>query len=164
MSLWMVRGDKYGQQQNMALEKSIAYHFSRVSDLSKATSREAVLELMRKERPDEKEGRLVSWARQLFTFAHRIQKDDLVAMPLRSSPQIAVGHVMGPYQYRTDLGDVHHTLPVEWLRVDIPRTAFSQDLLYSLGAFMTICQIQRNNAEDRVREILKGNKDPGFDE
>ena len=30
---------------------------------------------------------------------------------------------------------------------------FDQDLLYSLGAFMTICRITRNNGEQRIRAI-----------
>jgi len=158
----MVRGDRYGQYQELALEKGFAYHFSPLPDLSKATSPEAIVELLRKENPDGKENQLVNWARQLFATSHRIKKGDLVAMPLRNKPQIAVGRVTESYNYRSDLGDVHHTLPVEWLKQDIPRTAFGQDLLYSFGAFMTVCQIQRNNAEPRVREILKGKKDPGF--
>ena len=82
-------------------------------------------------------------------------------LPFKSRPQIAIGRVSGSYEYRTDLGDAHHTRRVEWLRTDIPRTSFGQDLLYSLGAFMTVCQIQRNNAEERVHAILEGKTDPG---
>jgi restriction system protein len=164
MSLWMVRGDKYGQHQRLALDNGIVYHASSVPDLSARTSREFVLELLRTTHPEGKEAQLRNWAAQLYAFAHRLEKGDLVAMPLRSTPQVAVGRVKGAYEYRTDLGDVHHTRPVEWLREDIPRTAFAQDLLYFLGAFMTVCQIQRNNAEERVLEILKDNKDPGPDD
>ena len=29
----------------------------------------------------------------------------------------------------------------------MPRTAFEQDLLHSFGAFMTVCNISRNDAE-----------------
>ena len=83
-------------------------------------------------------------------------------MPLRAKPQIAIGRSTGAYKYSKDIGEVYHTISVEWIRVDILRTAFGQDLLYSFGAFMTVCQIQRNNAEARVLEIMKGNKDPGF--
>jgi len=158
----MVRGDKYGQYQELGLEKGFAYHFASLPDLSKANSPEAIVELLRKENPDGKENQLRNWARQLFATSHRIKKGDLVAMPLRKKPQIAIGRVKEPYEYTSDLGDVHHIIPVEWLKQDIPRTAFGQDLLYSFGAFMTVCQIQRNNAEARVREILKGKKDPGF--
>ena len=158
----MVRGDKYGQYQSLALEKGFAYHFAQLPDVSKATSREAVIELHRDAHPEAKEAQIRSWAAQLFVIGHRIKKGDLVAMPLRNSPQIAIGRVTGPYQYRTDLGDVHHTIPIEWLREDIPRTEFGQDLLYSIGSARTVCQVQRNNAEARVQEILKGNKDPGL--
>jgi len=56
------------------------------------------------------------------------------------------GWVEGSYQYRPDLGDAHHARPVKWLRTDVPRTTFRQDLLYSLGAFMTVRQIKRNNS------------------
>jgi len=44
--------------------------------------------------------------------------------------------------------------------MDIPKTAFQQDLLYSFGAFMTVCQISRNNAEERVRAIVEGRPAP----
>ena len=162
MTLWMVRGDKYGQYQGLALEKGFAYHFSQVPDLSRAKSREDVLELQRNARPDAKDAQLRSWAAQLFAIANRIKQGDLLAMPMRNTPQVAIGKVNGRYQYRTDLGDVHHTIPVEWIREDIPRTVFGQDLLYSLGSARTVCQIERNNAEDRVNSILKGNKDPGY--
>jgi restriction system protein len=87
---------------------------------------------------------------------------DLAVLPLKTRSAIAIGKVAGPYQYTTDLGDgVRHVRKVEWLRTDLPRTAFGQDLLYSLGAFMTVCQIERNQAEDRIRAVLAGNADPG---
>jgi len=163
MSLWLVRGDQYGQYQELALDNGFAYvGFVEVADLSEAKAREAVFDLCRKAYEDASEASLRNFGTQLFSFAHRIQKDDLVAMPLRSRPQIAIGLVTGPYQYRTDLGEIRHTRPVKWIKLDIPRTVFGQDLLYSLGAFMTVCQIQRNNAESRVQVILKDNKDPGF--
>lgn len=160
MALWMVRGDKHGQYQALALEKGFAYHFSQLSDLSKTKSREEVVEIERKLHPDAKEAQIRSWAAQMFAIAHRIKKGDLVAMPLRNSPQIALGRVTGPYNYRTDLGDIHHTISVEWLKENVPRTDFKQDLLYSLGSARTICQIERNDAEKRIKEILKGSKDP----
>ena len=42
----------------------------------------------------------------------------------------------------------------------MPRSDFGQDLLYSLGAFMTVCRIKRNNAEDRIKAMLAGSPDP----
>jgi restriction system protein len=52
-----------------------------------------------------------------------------------------------------------HTRPVEFLATDIPRSRFSQDLLYTFGAFMTFCRATRNDAERRVRAVLAGHSD-----
>jgi restriction system protein len=53
--------------------------------------------------------------------------------------------------------------PVRWLKSDVPRDAFRQDLLYSFGAFMTVCEISRNDAIQRVEAILKTGRDPGYE-
>jgi restriction system protein len=49
---------------------------------------------------------------------------------------------------------------VKWLKTDLPRTAFDQDVLYSFGALMTVCKIERNEAESRVRAIVEGKAIP----
>jgi restriction system protein len=51
---------------------------------------------------------------------------------------------------------MRHERPVKWIREDVPRSEIDQDLLYSLGAFMTVCQIKRNNAEKRIEALLAG--------
>ncbi len=53
--------------------------------------------------------------------------------------------------------------PVRRLKPDVPRDLFRQDLLYSFGAFMTVCEISRNDALRRVEAILKAGKDPGYE-
>jgi restriction system protein len=52
------------------------------------------------------------------------------------------------------MGAVRHQRSVEWIVDAVPRDAIDQDLLYSLGAFLTICRIKRNNAELRIRALL----------
>ncbi len=166
MSLWMVRGaGRGGEFQNLALEKGIALiGFHQVADLSRATTKEAVYELCREGYPEASEAKLRNVMGQLFAFARRIEKGDLIVMPLKSRPQIAVGQVSGAYVCRKDVGELHHSRPVDWLRDDIPRSAIGQDLLQSLGAFMTVCQIKRNNAEARFKALLERKKDPGSQE
>ena len=41
------------------------------------------------------------------------------------------------------------------------RSLLKQDLRHSFGAYMTICQIKRNSALDRVRAVLETAADPG---
>ena len=49
---------------------------------------------------------------------------------------------------------------MEWIGKSIPRSHFGQDLLYSFGAFMTICRIQRNNAEERLKAMRANDWQP----
>ncbi|NLE76636.1 MAG: restriction endonuclease [Chloroflexi bacterium] len=107
--------------------------------------------------PDINPKTIINWVGQLWAFVNRIQVGDLIVLPLKSRAAIAIGRSTGPYRHLPDLPpDARHTRTVEWLQRDIPRTAFDQDLLYSLGAFMTVCQIRRNNAEERIKTVLDG--------
>ena len=82
-------------------------------------------------------------------------------LPRKLTSQIAIGRVTGPYQFLTVNSEPRHTRPIEWVRTDFPRTTFDQDLLYSFGAFMTVCRISRNDAFRRVQAVLQGKPDPG---
>jgi restriction system protein len=63
---------------------------------------------------------------------------------IQSEPQFEDG---GDPEFR-------HFRTVNWLR-DVPRSEMDKDILYSLGAIMTICEIRRNDAEARIRKMLK---------
>ena len=68
----------------------------------------------------------------------------------------------GPYRYQHVNTESRHTRPVHWLQRELPRTTFEQDLLYSFGAFMTVCNISRHDAARRkVVAVLEGKPDPG---
>ena len=158
MALWLVRAGRHGEREDMLLEQGLAaIGWSDLPDLSAVRSRDGVMDLMKKARPDEKANTLGNWTGQVWAFRERIKVGDLVVLPLKGRAMIAVGRVKGPYQYRPDLPEgANHTRAVDWLKADLPRTAFDQDILYSLGSLMTVCQIQRNKAEQRVEAVLAG--------
>ena len=85
-----------------------------------------------------------------------IKRGDLVALPLKTQSSIAIGRIEGDYEYREISPEVKHIRKVKWLKI-IPRSEFDQDLLFSLGAFSTVCEIKRNDAEKRVSDLLEGN-------
>jgi restriction system protein len=162
MTLWMVRAGKHGEREDLALNRNLlVIGWSDLPDLSQVRSRDALLSLCLETYPNDKRATVTNWTNQIWSFVGRMKTGDLVCLPLKGRAVIAVGRVAGPYQYRADLPpDDRHTRPVEWLNPDLPRSAFGQDLLYSLGAFLTVCQIRRNNAEARVRAILQTGRDP----
>jgi len=163
MKTWLVRAGKYGQDENTALEKGLAIiGWSPYPDLKDMKSREDLYELAERVEPDQSKGYYANSVGQLNAFLFKIKEGDIVALPLKNKPQIALGYVKGPYQFRVVDGEKRHTRAVKWVRTDTPRTQFGQDLLYSLGAFMTVCQIKRNNATERIQRMIEGHPDPGW--
>jgi restriction system protein len=158
MTLWLVRCGRRGEGENYALTSSVVgIGFSELDDLSKVRSLDAIRELLEERRPDAKPSTVTNWAGQVDAFTHRIKEGDLVALPLKSAPAVAFGRVTGGYRFDTSAPDqIRHQRPVKWIREDVPRSEIDQDLLYSLGAFMTVCQIKRNNAEKRIEALLAG--------
>jgi restriction system protein len=160
MTLWLVRSGRRGEGESYALTNSVAgIGFAEFGDLSKTRSLEAIRQRIEERRPDAKPSTVTNWAGQVDAFVHRIKEGDLVALPLKSAPAIAFGRVTDGYRFVPDASDqMRHQRPVKWIREDVPRSEIDQDLLYSLGAFMTVCQIKRNNAEKRIEALLAGKR------
>jgi len=159
MALWLVRAGRHGVDENAALEKGmVLVGWSEMTDMSGVKSYEEMKQLHTKVYPDMAPKAVMNNAAQLWAFVKRINIGDYVVLPLKTRSTIAIGKVTGDYQYL----DGRHIRKVKWVKDDIPRNTFGQDLLYSFGAFMTVCQIKRNNAEERVKEILSGKPDPHF--
>lgn len=162
MALWMVRAGSGGEREDFAVEHDVVVVGWRdVGDLSGAATRDAMKALLHEAYPDAAETTITHWAGQLWAFTHRIQVGEVVALPLKGQPAIAFGRVMGPYRYvpGNPVG-AQHTRPVKWLKTDVPRTAFDEDILYSFGAYMTVCTISRNNAEERIMAVVEGRTPP----
>lgn len=161
--VYLARGGKDGEDEEYALEHGLAIiGFEEVPSLAEARNYEDVQQLVEATFPGRKPRAIGNWAGQLWAFAVAMKTGDLVVLPQKLSAQIAIGRVSGPYRYQNINGRLRHTRQIEWLRTDVPRTDFRQDLLYSFGAFMTVCQITRNDAEARVAAVLSGQPDPGF--
>ncbi|MEX0885823.1 MAG: restriction endonuclease [Phycisphaeraceae bacterium] len=156
MALWLVRAGKHGQYEQRFLDESRIYlTWSRLkSDLSQCADRDAVRELLRQLFPDATTAKLSNHVGQIWGFAKRMQPGDWLVMPSKTKPAIHIGEITGPYKHAPNEADpYYHYRDVKWIEQDIPRSNFDQDLLYSFGAFMTICQITRNDAERRVRTM-----------
>jgi len=162
MSLWLVRAGRHGEQEQGALENSVVtIGWNEFSDLSNVKTREELHNLYSEVYPDRatKKNRAINEVGQVWRFVHEIQKGDLVALPLKTQSAIAIGKVEGDYEYKELANNIKHIRRVKWLKT-IPRSAFNQNLLYSLGAFMTVCRIERDDAENRVRELLQKREFP----
>ena len=163
--VWLVRAGARGEDEAVALEQGLAIlGFTNIPDLTGASDRDAVLLRVQQANPEAQDARIRNRAAQLVAFSLRMREGDIVALPLKTRPgRIALGCVAGTYRHQDIDGVMRHTRPVEWIRPDVPRAEFEQDLLYSLGAFLTVCRIGRNGAERRIAAMLTGSRDPGND-
>jgi restriction system protein len=128
------------------------------------TTYEAIITKWKEAKPDSKAASVTNRSRQLNAFRNKIKEGDITAIPLKTHPgQVALGIAAGPYNYIDINGEMRHTRKVDWIRADVPRTSFKQDLLYSLGAAQTVCRITRNDAEDRFGQVINGGEDPGYE-
>lgn len=161
MALWLVRAGKYGEHEPRFFEDGRAYLTwggTEDADLSLAKDYDGIKLLFAAMYADEKLKTRINWASQVAPFVFTIKVGDWVVVPRKHTPALAFGVVEKIYAYNPKADESYrHSLKVKRLNTDVPRTTFDQDLLYSFGAFMTVCQITRNNAEARVRAMAADN-------
>jgi restriction system protein len=160
MTLWLVRAGEHGEREDFALENNVVLAgWDDVGDLSQIKTRPELLTQLHKTYPDRKDKTLKNWEAQLWALSKRIQYGDLVALPLKRRPVIAFGKVAGSYEFKVDNPtEAKQIIPVKW-EGEFARSQIGQDLLYSLGSAQTVCRIERNNAEERIKNLLAGKTD-----
>jgi restriction system protein len=161
--VYMARAGSNGEDEEYVIENNLAMiGYSEVPSLEGAKDYDGVFKIVETAMPGEKPRAIGNYAGQLWAFSVAMQEGDIVVLPRKLTSQIALGIVGGPYKYQKIRDEMRHTRPVKWVRPDVARTTFEQDLLYSFGAFLTVCNITRNDAERRVAAVLDGKPDPGF--
>ena len=149
MTAWVVRGGSRGEWEEIFLSDSrvgvgLDIHRSVAEFRSRESLREGVMA----------GGVGRSSADQLWNFSHGIRNGDMIVLPRKRPKVIAVGRALGDYEFRADM-EAQHTRPVCWITQDIPRAAFGQDLLNSLGGLATVYRIRASDAESRIEKIAE---------
>lgn len=159
MTLWTVRcGGDVAYEQEAFTQNFVGIGWGELGDISKFDSREELMLHFATVFPNPSLASLRNQLAQVYAFKSRIQIGDLVALPLKDSASIAFGRITGNYKFVKDAHRyVSHQRSVEWIK-EIPRSRIDQDLLYIFGAFLTVFQVKRNDAEVRILALLSGSK------
>ena len=158
MALWLVRAGAHGEYEKKFLDENRIYltWSGLFHDLAAVKSRGRLRALLEEIYPDAPKGRITNNLGQIWAFSRAMAQGDWIILPSKQKPAIHVARVKGDYTFNADGDDsFFHHREVEWIVQDVPRTNFDQDLLYSFGAFMTICQVSRNDAEKRVHRMAE---------
>lgn len=160
MGIWLFRAGKRGQfEEKFFADGRIYLTWNHLNiDLGQYKNREKLLQKLQEVYPSEKMNTLKNWASQIYPIAHRVEVGDWVVLPSKRTNTIHIGKITGEYQYAEENGSpYYHYRTVDWFAKDIPRNNFDQDILYSFGAFMTVCKITRNDAERRIHAMSENN-------
>lgn len=153
MAIWLIRAGSHGEYEQKFIQESRVYvtWIGLDVNLVKLVERTELVAALTQRNPDTKPKAILNWVSQVWPFAHGIKKGDLVILPLKSQPAIQIGEVTGDYHFEAGGPDPYfHWRPVKWIGEAVPRANFGKDLLFTFGAFMTICRVHRNNAEQRI--------------
>jgi restriction system protein len=153
MAIWLIRAGSHGEYEQKFIQEGRVYvTWERLDvNLAKLTERSELTAAMAERYLDAKPKKIMTWVSQVWPFAHGIVKGDLIVLPLKTQPAIQIGEIAGDYHFEPKGPDrFYHWRLVKWIGEAIPRANFGKDLLFSFGAFLTICRIQRNNAETRI--------------
>lgn len=156
MALWLVRAGKHGEHTQRFLDgKRIYLTWEGLNhDLGQVKSREELLGLLEQTYPGAPQNRLINHVGQVWAFTRGMKPGDWVVVPNKGKATLNIGEITGQYAFDPAADDpYYHSRTVNWLALDIPRPNFDKDLLFSLGAIQTICRIERNDAEKRVRAM-----------
>lgn len=156
MTLWLIRAGSRGEHEQKFLDEGrvyVAWDGLDV-DLGALPDRQELIQVLEERFPDEKAKALLNWSSQVWPFVRDMAKGDWVVMPSKLQSGLYFGELTGDYRFEAvGPNPYYHWRSINWFSGLIPRTVFPQDLLYSFGAFMTICRIQRNDAEARVKAM-----------
>lgn len=164
VNVWVVRAGRHGEYEHEVLRDGIAaVGWHEVGDLTAVDSRKELDARFAAAYPNDSPKRRANQMAQLWALRSSITTADIIVLPMKSTSQLAVGRKNSGYRYRPDAAEgARHAIGVTWEHTDIPRTAVYQDLLYSLGAFLTVFRVSRNNAAERIETLLRTRRDPGI--
>ncbi len=156
-SVWVVRAGGEGRDEKIALDNNvITIAWNEFSDLSEVKDLQSLRELYGQIMPQDKTHIASAQVGQIWRFIKEIQIGDLIILPLLSTnPRVvAIGEVVGNYEYRELTPTVRHVRRVNWLKRNIPISDFSQLAISSFQASRTVYAIKRNDVLTSINDVL----------
>ena len=165
MAVWIVRGGHYEED---SLEKGlISIGFGLDEDLKGILSREDLQRRIQQNNVTLTPSQVANWAGQVWRFKEKIQVGDLLLMPRKGQPTVAIGRVAGEYVYVPERKDLNQGRQVDWINREVSRDLIDPDLKASLSGHATVFQPKPMDAEERLlllpsktRRVLPTNHPP----
>jgi restriction system protein len=156
MQAWIIRSLRQDGYEKLAFDREfVAIGWAATGDLMAISDQAQIRQAVRAGYPFVERESADSYAEQLFQFRVAMTQGDLVLLFRRSTPDVAVGWIVGNYQYRTDLpGDIRHVRSVRWVRLDLSRALVERELI-AVPTLAMVWRIGREEIIGRIRELIE---------
>lgn len=161
MTMWLCRAGRFGEYENKFIEDGHIYCTWDNLDvaLTNFKSRQDLQDYFVSKNDETKVKTAMNWASQVWPFGNEMAIGEIVALPSKINSVIHFGRITGEYEFSADAPNpFYHRRSIDWFALNVPRSCFDQDILYSFGAFMTICRIKQ---EKRVVKAIEAFQNHG---
>jgi restriction system protein len=143
MKVWGIHNDTLTTE--LLDDGFVSIGWDELSDLTMISGgREGLKSALTAEYSDDKPRAIAGWAGVLLRFRDEMQVGDVVVAPYRPDSTINIGLVTSDYYYEADAEEHQHRRRVEWKKIGLSRTIFSQPALYEIGSLLTVFRIRKH--------------------
>jgi predicted Mrr-cat superfamily restriction endonuclease len=156
--MWIVRAGDTGQGEQSALENNcISIGYDGLPGLHHIKDFEKFKEHYRKTHPNESIGRVGKVVPQIWNFIFEIKIGDFIVLPLKTHKArlIAVGKILGEYQYENLNSGIQQFRPIRWLKKDVNINEFDNDLVKLFDEHGTVYRIGGLTEVNKLKDMLK---------
>lgn len=146
MNIWGIHNDTLTSE--LVDEGFVSLGWDEVGDLRDVPNgREGLKQLLAGFYPDAKWRSIANQAGVLYRFRDEMRPGDVIIAPYRPDSTINLGMVTGDYFFAQDARTHRHRRSVEWKKIGLPRTVFSQAALYEIGSAITVFMVRKHRGE-----------------
>ncbi|WP_404436942.1 restriction endonuclease [Microbacterium aerolatum] len=158
MNVWGVHNDSLTVE--LVDEGFISIGWDALGPLTSISNREAVKKALTALSPDAKPRSIAGQAGVLIRFRDEMRVGDVVIAPYKPDSTINLGVVTSEYYYEAAAETHRHRHHVDWRKVGLPRSVFSQSALYEIGSAITVFRV-RNHVDEFLAAL--GSRDASLD-
>lgn len=146
MNIWGIHNDTLTSE--LVDDSFISVGWDEVGDLGQIPrGRDGIKQVLADQEPNAKQRSIANQAGVLFRFRDEMRVGDTVIAPYKPDSTINIGVITGTYEYVADAPTHRHRHTVEWKKIGIPRTVFSQSALYEIGSAITVFRVRNHGKE-----------------
>jgi predicted Mrr-cat superfamily restriction endonuclease len=117
---------------------------------------EKLKEHYKKTHPEDNKYQVGQIIRQIWNFMYEVKVGDLVLLPLgQKSNALAVGKIVGEYQYKHLHSEIEQYRPVHWLKKDVNKDEFEPEIQESFDDRGTVHYIGDLDVVNKLKDMLK---------